>query len=253
MTTQGRVHLQNRRPGMSKHFRVRHELQSSSGNQGQASKVSALMRRIVELERDQKADEARIDAVIRKAEREIANLQQRHLAPDALWSAIAAIRDKTVLMSRDVRKNMHSRTVIARGLQETLGNDFLSQSTRFAADDVTDASLRTQFFKLLQRTPTPALLDHLKDAIQSGNFACAESIRFEFKCRADRHLYSDNFEAIKGMLSVEDPAEMQIRLVAIANAAVKVDRRVTNLLQRRADALVLASADSPNEVLERIS
>jgi len=213
---------------MSKSFRVRQE----NRNQGETTELAAVMRRIAQLDRDQKADEARIDAVIKKAEIEIAKVVQRHLAPEALWKAVGAIRDKTVLMTRDVRKNMHRRTSVAKELQEALGSDFLFQCSRFAADDIADATLRTRFFNLLQRTPTSALLYHLKDAIQSRNFACAESIRFEFRCRADRHLYSANFEAIQELLRDKDVAEMQIRLSTIANAATKIDRRVTSLLQR---------------------
>ena len=198
---------------MSRRFRVRRE----NRNQGEAIELAAVMRRIAQLDRDQKADEARIDAVIKKAEIEIAQLVQRHLGREALWSAVGAIRDKTVLMTRDVRKNMHRRTVAAREMQETLGPDFLSQCTRFAAEDVVDGTLRTQFFNLLQRTPTSVLPDHLRDAIQNRNFGRAESIRFEFNCRADRHLYSGKFEAIQALLRDEDPTEMQARLVTIAN------------------------------------
>jgi hypothetical protein len=210
---------------MRKSSRVR------EGNKGEKAELAAVMRRIIQLDRDQRADEARIDAVIKKAEIEIAQLIQRHLAPEALWKAVGAIRDKTVLVTRDVRKNMHRRTNVAKELQKALGSDFLFQCSRFAADEIGDATLRTRFFNLLQRTPTSALPYHLKDAIQSRNFACAESIRFEFRCRADRHLYSANFEAIQELLRDKDPAEMQIRLSIVANAATKVDRRVTSLLQ----------------------
>jgi hypothetical protein len=201
-------------------------------NQRQQTELLAAMKRIVQLERDQQADADRIDVAIRKAESEIAALEQRNLPREALWKAMWAIRDKTVLMTRDVRKNMHRRTIAAKEMQETLCSDFIYQSTRFAAEDVVDAALRTHFFDLLQRTATPALLDHLKDAIETGNFACAESIRFEFKCRADRRLYAASFEAIERLFRDEDPAEMHIRLTTIANVAAKVDRRVTDLLQR---------------------
>src|SRR2546421_4484843 len=145
---------------MSKRSRVSQKVQK----QGPATELSAFKKRIVQLERDQEADAARIDAAIRKAENEIAFLEQRHLTREALWSAMWAIRDKTVLMTRDVRKNMHRRTIAAKEMQETLCSDFIYQSTRFAAEDVVDAALRTRFFNLLQRTPTLALIDYLKDA-----------------------------------------------------------------------------------------
>lgn len=200
-------------------------------NNGSATEVSALIKRIVQLERDQKADEGRIDTVLKKAHTEIADLKRRHLDPAALRNALATIRDNTAVLTQDVRKNMHKRIMAARKLQEVLGPDFLAQHTRFASEDVTDATLRTRFFKLLQGTSTSALLNYLKDAIETGNFACAESIRFEFICRADRHLYSAEYEAIRGIQRDDDPAETQIRLITIADAATKVDRRLMELLQ----------------------
>jgi hypothetical protein len=200
--------------------------------QNPTAEISILMKRIAQLERDQKADEARIDAAISRAEVEIARLERRNLDPESLWSAMWAIRDKIVLMTRDVRKNMHRRTIVAKEMQESPWSDFLYQSNRFAAEDHADAALRTRFFDLLQRTPTRALIDHLKAAIENGNFACAESIRFEFRCRDDRQLYSASFGTLQGQFRDEDPTEMQIRLAAIANAASTIDRRVTDLLQK---------------------
>ena len=182
---------------MSKCSGVRRETESICGNSGRATAVSELIKRLVQLERDQHGDEGRIYAALRKAEAEIADLQRRDLAPEALRPAIAAIRDKAVLMIQNVRKNMQKRILAARKLQETVGPEYLAQYTRFAPDHVTDAALRTRFFKLLQGTSTSALLSYLKDALESDNIACAESIRFEFTCRADRDLYSAEFEAIR--------------------------------------------------------
>lgn len=212
---------------MSKRFRV-----IQGGRANAEIEVSVLLKRIVQLEREQKADASLIDAAIRKAESEIADLGQRRLAANALSSAIATIRDRTALLIRDVRSNMHRRTIAAREMQQALGSDFLSGHTRFAGEDATDATLRTRFFELLQRTPTSALLLHLQDAIENGNFACAESIRFEFRCRSDRYLYWASFEAIREMRRDDDPAEMQIRLESIANATAKIDSRVASLAQR---------------------
>jgi hypothetical protein len=128
-------------------------------------------------------------------------------------------------MTRDVRKNMHERSMAAmKILEKTIGVDFPSQRTRFAEDDTEDRRLRTRFFELLDRTPTSALAKYLKDALQRGNIACAESIWFEFACRADRHVYADEFDAIRRTYGDADPAEMQIRLIVIVNAAAKVDK-----------------------------
>jgi hypothetical protein len=152
----------------SKRSGVRRETESVCGNGGRATAVSERIKRVVQLERDQSADEGRIYAALRRAEAEIASLEQRDLAPEVLRAALAAIRDKAVLMIQDVRKNMHNRILAARKLQETVGPAFLVQHTRFASDHAEEAALRTRFFKLLQRTLTSALLGYLKDALKAA-------------------------------------------------------------------------------------
>jgi hypothetical protein len=197
-----------------------------------AGEPRTVLQRIVQTERDQKADEDRIDAAIARAETEIATMKQRHLAPEQLQGAITAIRDRAVLIIRDVRKNMHKRTIAAKEMQEYLSEDFLRQCSRFAEDDLEDAKLRTQFFELLARTPTFALIHQLEEAIEFGNLACAENIRFEFRCRDDRSEYTAHFEAIVATIALRDPVEMRKRFANIRNAAEKADARVADLLHR---------------------
>ena len=84
---------------------------------------------------------------------------------------------------------------------------------------------------LLERVETSALIDHLCDAVEVGNTACAELIRFEFQCRDDRHEFRSRFEAIVAKLCPEDPVEMRKRLVTIYKAIEKVDARIASLLQ----------------------
>jgi hypothetical protein len=188
--------------------------------------------RILQAERAQKADEARIDVAITKAESEIAALEQRHLGPKELQRAIISVRDLAILTTRDVRKNVVKRTTAAKTMQESVDDDFLRRRSRFAEDDLVDASLRTRFFEVLERTPTFELIYHLRDAIEVGNIACAESIRFEFQCREDRREYMASFEMILAKIALHDPVEMRKRLANIRNAAEKVDARITDLLKR---------------------
>jgi hypothetical protein len=217
----------NSRIGVSEHSGVEQKRNIVPRNGRRTTQASGLIDKLIQLERDQKADKGRIDAALRKAESDIANLLQRYLSPEALRKAIGAIRDRTALMTRDVRKNMHERSTIAmKLLEKSMTLDFGSQRSRFAADDRSDAAMRTRFFEVLEQMPTPALVTYLRDALQHGNTACAESIWFEFTCRADRHLYSAEFDEIRRVYADADPAEMHIRLLAIADASAKVDRRL---------------------------
>jgi hypothetical protein len=108
--------------------------------------------RILQVERDQKADGTRIDYAIAQAEREIVAL--RHVGGQELQRSINAIRDRIILTVRDVRKNMARRTIAAKNMQAIVDDSFLRRSSRFATDDRTDEKLRTRFFELLARTPT---------------------------------------------------------------------------------------------------
>jgi hypothetical protein len=223
----------NSRTGVGEHSGLGPKRDIVPRNARRPTEISSLIKKLIHLEREQKADEGRIDAVLRKADTDLANLLQRYLSPEALRKAIAAIRDRTALMTRDVRQNMHERSMAAmKLLEKSIGLDFRCRRTRFDADDTADATLRARFFELLDRTPTSALVKHLKDALQHGNFACAESIWFEFACRANRHLYSAEFDEIRRTYGDADPAEMQVRLFVVADAAARVDKRLADLLQR---------------------
>jgi hypothetical protein len=217
---------------MSKHFRARPELQSNCGIGEEATELSTLVKRIVQLERDQKADEDRIDAAITKTESEIARLEQRNLSAEELQKATITVRDRAILIIRDVRQNMVKRAIEAKNMQKSVDDDFLRQRSRFAADDLVDANLRTRFFKLLESTPTFVLVHHLLKAIEIGNAAYAEAIRFEFQCRNDRHRCMASFEMVLAKILLHDPVEMRKRLMNIRDAAEKVDTRVTDLLRR---------------------
>ena len=189
--------------------------------------------RILQVERDQKADGTRIDYAIAQAEREIVGLRQRHLGDQELRRSINAIRDRLILTVRDVRRNMVQRTIAAKHMQAVVEDRLLR--SRFAADDLADQKLRARFFELLARTPTYSLLQHLKDATDAGNLACAENIRFEFQCREDRHQYWAAFQGILEKQAARDPVEMRKHLASIRKVADEADARITDLLGKCTD------------------
>ena len=187
--------------------------------------------RILQLERDQKADGTRIDYAIAQAQREIVALR-RHVGGQELQRSINVVRDRIILTVRDVRKNMARRTIAAKNMQGIVDDSFLRRSSRFATDDRTDEKLRARFFELLARTPTYSLLQHLMDAIDAGNSACAENIRFEFQCREDRQQYAATFHMILDKHAFRDPVEMRRRIANIRKVADDADARITGLLRR---------------------
>ena len=190
-----------------------------------------LHKRILQTERDQINDEARIDQAITLAENDIAHVQKRQLAFERSQAAIITIRD-AVLIIRDVRKNMGRRSLDAERMQQCLNDDFLRQRSRFARDEFDDESLRKKLFQLLQRTTTSSLIEYFHDAVEAGDFASAELIRFEFQCRDDQDEFRVAFGKVVEKLSRDDPVEMRKRLANICKATARVDTRVTDLLHR---------------------
>ncbi len=191
-----------------------------------------LHKRILQTERDQIADERRIDIAITGAENNIARLQQRQLSSQQLQAAIVAIRDRAVLIIRDVRKNMRRRRLEAECMQECLNDDFLRRRSRFSRDDFEDETLRKKFLQVLEHTPTSSLIELLYDAVEAEHFACAELIRFEFWCRDDHDEFSTDFGSMVEKFSRDDPVEMRKRVANICKATERVEVRVTELLKR---------------------
>jgi hypothetical protein len=187
-----------------------------------------VLTRIVQAESEQNRDETRLDDVTANSEREIAALDQRHLGPEE--RAKVAIRDKTALLVRDVRRNMLQRTIAAKRMLGALGEDFLSKCSRFAEDDNTDRDLRIHFCRLLESVPTFALMEHYREAVKANNLACAEMIRFEFQCRDDREKYFGTFQTRAATMAGHDPVAMRKRLANICRSIERADSRLTNVL-----------------------
>jgi hypothetical protein len=70
------------------------------------------------------------------------------------------------------------------------------------------------------------------DAIDAGNSACAENIRFEFQCREDRQQYCATFHMILDKHAFRDPVEMRRRIANIRKVADDADARITDLLRK---------------------
>jgi hypothetical protein len=214
----------NKRTALKRQPKERH----SAASRGESLDLTS---RILRAEREQNADETRIEEAITKAGAEIVALERRHLDPEEMQRSIITIRDRAILNIRDVRRNMVKRTIAAKSTREMV-DDVLRQRSRFASHDLEDVKLRTRFFELLGRTPTFRLIRHLQDAVHAGDFACKESIRFEFQCRDDREEYTKSFEKVLAKNALHDPVEMRKRLANICIAAEKTDARITEFLTR---------------------
>ena len=126
---------------------------------------------------------------------------------------------------------MAKRAITAKNMEGSL-MESLRQRSRFAVVDTVDASLRARCFASLECIPTLTLLCHFIDAIKAGDFARAESVRFEFLTREDRHEYAVTSKAIFAQFAPSEPAAILKRIAKICRAAEMADARVVDLFRR---------------------
>jgi hypothetical protein len=193
--------------------------------------MATLLPKVQEIERRQLADYARVDYAITQGEDEIAALEELCPGPNELQRKTSVVRDRTVLAVREVRNNMAKRAITAKNMQGSL-IESLRQRSRFAAVDTVDASLRARCFASLECIPTLTLLCHFIDAIKAGDFARAESVRFEFQTREDRHEYAVTSRAIFAQFAPSESADILKRIAKICRAAEMADARVIDLFRR---------------------
>src|SRR2546430_17266196 len=109
---------------------------------------------------------------------------------------------------------MAKRAITAKNMQGSLVES-LRQRSRFAVADTIDASLRARCFASLECIPTLTLICHFIDAIKAGDFARAESVRFEFLTREDWHEYVFTARALFARFAPCEPAGFLYRSAEI--------------------------------------
>jgi len=199
--------------------------------------MTTMLPKVLEIERCQLADYARVDYAITKGEDEIAALEKLCFEPNELRKESSVVPDRTVLAVREVRNNMAKRAITAKDIQTSLVES-LRQRSRFAVVDTVDASLRARCFASLECVPTLTLICHFIDAIKAGDFARAESVRFEFQTREDRDEYAVTSRAIFAQFAPTEAADILKSIAKICRTAEMADARVIDLF-RRCDPIFL--------------
>jgi hypothetical protein len=207
--------------------------------------MTTMLPKVLEIERHQLADYARVNYAITKGEDDVAALEELCLLPNELRREASIVRDRTVLAVREVRNNMAKRAITAKSMQGPLVES-LRQRSRFAVVDTVDASLRARCFASLECVPTLTLICHFIDAIKAGDLARAESVRFEFQTREDRHEYAVASRAIFAQFTPSEPADILKRIAKICRAAEMADARVVDLF-RRCDRIFVSHRVEPTD------
>jgi hypothetical protein len=184
----------------------------------------AMLKDVIEAERaerDQDADCARIDAATALAEQEIAALEGQHLGPHEIRREWSAIRDRTLLAIRDVRRNIAKRAHDAKDTETRIIEKLLCQES--------DGRVLREFSATLQEVPTRALLDYLRYLIQIGDLARIQSICVVFAGRDDRQRYNVTFDRMLSQFAFAECGVLGERVARICSSAEKADARITAL------------------------
>src|SRR6266550_3149785 len=83
--------------------------------------MTTMLPKVLEIERRQLADYARVDYAITKGEDEVAALEELCLGPNELRRETSVVRDRTVLTVREVCNNMAKRAITAKNMQGVIG------------------------------------------------------------------------------------------------------------------------------------
>jgi phosphatidylserine/phosphatidylglycerophosphate/cardiolipin synthase-like enzyme len=172
-------------------------------------------------ERDQDADCARVDAAIESAKKDIATLESRQLDPEDMRIKWSAIRDQTIFVIRDVRRNIVKRAKEAKETKRSMIERLLQ--------DEGDVRVIREFSAQLQEVSTKALLDYLRYLIQVDDFARIQSARMSFAARVDHQRYASSFDRMLAEYVLAKCGDLGERLVRICRSAEKTDAAVADL------------------------
>ena len=82
--------------------------------------MATMLPKVLEIERHQLADYARVDYAVTKGEDEVAALEELCLGPNELRREASVVCDRTVLAVREVRSNMAKRALTAKNMRGSL-------------------------------------------------------------------------------------------------------------------------------------
>jgi hypothetical protein len=190
---------------------------------GRSRRSIAMLKDVIEAERaeqDQDADCARIDAATALAEQEIAALEGQHLGPHEIRREWSAIRDRTILAIRDVRRNIAKRAHDAKETETWIIEKLCQES---------DGRVLREFSATLQEVPTRGLLDYLRYLIQIGDLARIQSICVVFAGRDDHQRYNVAFNRMLSQFALAECGVLGERVARICRSAEKADARVADL------------------------
>lgn len=176
-----------------------------------------MIKDVVQAERDQEADCALIDNAVHLAEADMAALARSR----EIRKHQSAIRDRTILTVREVRRSIIERADEAKQTLKGMTEAF------FRANGI---KAPPGYCATLQDISTTGLLHHLQYLIRTGEIQRVQGIRDALESRLDRHSLISVFEEVMAQSLFSDPeGESGKRLARICRLAKEADAKLTGL------------------------
>ncbi len=137
-----------------------------------------------ELLRQQEADNAAFERGVAAVEAKLAGIDKQ-LRPEVIAERTAKVRQEAGSLN-DLVIAMKRRAHQAEEMARVHTPEAELRLARFHNDDAVNANMQVALLMRLERTSTPELVEHLRDAVASRNLAKVEAIRLEFNRRPDR-------------------------------------------------------------------
>jgi hypothetical protein len=183
-----------------------------------------MLKNAAQAEREQEADCARIEAAVRLAETAIAALA----SSDEAHKRRCRIRDRTVLTTANVRRNIIRRAKLAKKTRKEIIEAFFHERTPGQSSD--------DYSAMLHDVPTGALVYHMQYLLRTGERDRVRGVYHAFESRLDRHRYTSAFDEIAAQWAISDSGdELTKRLARICQLAEEVDAKLCgfgNLVRR---------------------
>jgi hypothetical protein len=190
---------------------------------------------LTKAEAEQEAELTALNSAIAMAEADLRKISD-DLKPEVAAERRAAILKAAQTASQARLEAMDKRAEQVIPLARKLTPEALRRTARFDPNPATDAAMRTNTIATLARTPTPALLEHLQDAIETRNMALGEHVRLEYQSRptSERSVaLSKQFEQAMAQLDGLRSGELQA-----ASSSLRRIRGVPELARNRLAELI---------------
>ena len=189
----------------------------------------------------QEEDFASLNKLIADVDKRIADLDQQ-LRDEVLRERAQEIRSEGAKLLDPVLRAMNKRAATAEQMARTFTREAELRRARFHKEDGVNATMTLAAFARLQRTSTPELVEHMKDAATANDLALAEAVRLEFASRQDTSEFREGYAAAFAKVQTPHADQVKATVGKVASLAALGRERFNYATTGRSDPVARMAA-----------